>query len=214
MNPGYIAIWIIICAVILFSTGWKPLIAPGVNRRSFVLLLVAVIALLPFPLWSSVMPQFPNLELHAAVYLLLIAGGATLLRSKEEWSYKGYMLLCIAMIALIWGTIRRIYSVDPVFYWLEPTLDTPLLAGALVGAFASRTELQFGILIWGAALGEMINAVLQGSDLMARIGSVSWWDSFCMAMAAAFFCSQLLKLARTAFAKVVSYCSKLLAANR
>src|SRR5690606_9732452 len=139
MNAGYLSLWVICCAFILIMTGWKSVIAPGTNRRTMVLLLLLGAVLLPFPLWWAPVALLPYLQLHAAAGVLLTAGALALLRGDEEWSYKGYLLLSMLMIALIWGMVRKIYSFDPVFYMINPVWDAPLLGGLLCGAFTSNT---------------------------------------------------------------------------
>lgn len=201
MNPGYMSLWIIVILIILMATGWKSFIAPDFSQRSIVLFGIGVIALLPFSIWWVPGNAYVHVELHAAAIVLLLAG-LLALNDSEEWSYKGYLLLCILMIMFIWGFLRKMYSYDPVFYWIDPLWDAPLLSGILSGAFTSNAKHQFGMIAWGAALGEVLNAILQGASYTTLIGSLYWWDSFWIAIVAAMIFTLFLKVVRMVFAKL------------
>lgn len=201
MNPGYMSLWIIIVFLILMATGWKPSFAPDMNRRTMTILGIVIAALLPVSLWWSQPSYDVHFELHVSVSLLLFASLLTY-KGDEELSYKGYLVLCTIMIAAIWGFIRKMYSLDPVFYWIDPAWDAPLLAGVLCGAFTSQAKHQFGMIVWSAVLGEVLHAALQPNNYTALIGSLSWWDSFWIAFATARMFSLIVKLARISFSKL------------
>ncbi|HTG71516.1 MAG TPA: hypothetical protein VL921_19820, partial [Candidatus Udaeobacter sp.] len=160
MNPGYVSIWIIIIVFILITTGWKSYLAPDISRRTMAFLGIITVLLLNVSLWWSPFPPQIQVQLHVSACLFILAGLMTYIDS-EDWSYKGYLLLCAVMIAVIWGFIRKMYSYDPVFHWIDPRWDAPLLCGMFCGAFTSQVKQQFGMVVWGAVLGEMLNAVLQ-----------------------------------------------------
>jgi len=201
LNPGYMSIWIMIILFILIATGWKPYLAPDISRRMMSLLGIAIIALLGVSFWWKPFQGYIQVELHMSVCLLLLIGVLAFM-NKEDWSYIGYLILCTIMIAVIWGFIRKMYSFDPVFHWINPNWDAPLLCGIFCGAFTSQVKHQFGMIVWGAVLGETLNAVLQFGAYTAHIGSLAWWDSFWIAMATAMMCSMLLKSARFGFSKL------------
>ncbi len=94
----------------------------------------------------------------------MLAGFMTYIDS-EDWSYKGYLLLCAVMIAVIWGFIRKMYSYDPIFHWVDPSWDAPLLCGMFCGAFTSQVKHQFGMIVWGAVLGEIAECSASGRCL-------------------------------------------------
>lgn len=202
MNAGYLSLWVVFSVFILIVTGWKPIIAPGVNRRTMMLFVVFGAALLPFSLWWTPISQLPALQVHAAIGVLLVFGAAALLTGDGEWSYKGYLVLSMLMIAAIWGMARKMYSYDPVFYVLDPMWDAPLLGGFLCGAFTSSTKQQFGILAWGAVLGEVLYAIMDSGAYLVSIGSFAWWDSFWIAAVAAFGFSMLAKALRVLLQKL------------
>ncbi|WP_456238766.1 YphA family membrane protein [Paenibacillus alkaliterrae] len=195
------SIWIMVIMATLVATGWKPYVAPDISKRTIGLLGILIAVLLPSSIWWSPMPAVVQVQLHVTVCLLLLST-FFLLRGSENWSYRGYLVLCAFMIAVIWGSIRKIYIYDPVFYWLDPSWDAPIIGGLLCGAFTSEAKHQFGLIIWGAVLGECLNAVLQSGAYTAQIGSLSWWDSFWIAIASARLFSLLLKLIRMTISKL------------
>lgn len=201
MNPGYMSIFIIIILFILIVTGWKPYLAPDINRRTMVFLGAVTSLLLSVPLWWMPSPEHIQVHLHVSVCLFMLAG-LLAFKGPKEWSYYGYLILCTLMIAVIWGFIRKMYSYDPIFYWVDPSWDAPLLCGMFCGAFTFQVKHQFGMIVWGAMLGEMLNAVLQSGLYTAYIGSLSWWDSFWIAMAAARLFSLMLKALRYGASKL------------
>lgn len=202
MNPGYLSIWIMTILFILIATGWKSQIAPDLGPRMLkVWMGVCLLAMTNVPLWWSPAPEYLHAALHVSVWLLLLTS-ITTYKGTEEWSYVGYLILCALMIAIIWGFIRKIYSYDPVFYWIDPRWDAPLLAGIFCGAFTSQFKQQCSMLIWGAVLGEAFNSVLQTGAYTAQIGSLSWWDSFWIALSAARLFSLLVKGIKLAILKL------------
>ncbi|WP_054024358.1 hypothetical protein [Bacillus sp. FJAT-28004] len=201
MNPGYMSIWIMIIMFILIVTGWKPYLAPDISRRMLSLLGIAIIALLSVSFWLKPFQGHIQVELHISICLLLVVGILGFV-NKEDWSYIGYLILCTLMLAVIWGFIRKMYSFDPVFHWFDPSWDAPLLCGIFCGAFTSNVKHQFGMIVWGAVLGETLNAALQVGAYTAHIGNLAWWDSFWIAMATAMLCRMLLKSVRIGFSKL------------
>lgn len=202
MNPGFMSIWIMMITFILIATGWKTYLAPEISSRMMALLGIFMVMLLVFPLWWSPFPEFIRLEIHISVCLMLVIGVLMSYRASEVRSYFCYLILCTLMISIIWGFIRKMYSYDPVFYWIGPNWDAPLLAGIFCGAFTSQIKHQFGMMVWGAVLGEALNTVLQSGAFTAHIGQSSWWDSFWIALATARVFSLLLRAIRTGASKL------------
>ncbi|MCA0754436.1 hypothetical protein KP806_05195 [Paenibacillus sp. N4] len=204
MNPGFISLWLLLIWLVLLATGWKPFLFPEVTRRRMLTYGLIGLLLLPTPIWLTAVLAGAHIELHAAVCVLLAAAMAALLRF-EGWSLRGYLALSAVMTAVVWGFVRKIYSYDPVFYWLDPNWDAPLAAGVLCGAFSSEVRHQGVILIWGAALSELLLALLHKDIPSVRIGSLSWWDGFLIAFSAARLISILVRGAKTAMSKAGTF---------
>lgn len=202
MNPGYIAVWIAAIIVILLSTGWSSILLPGVQRR-YVLVAGAVCLLLqavhaeaaflgkPFEWYGSVFP--------AAIAL------AVSLRGKNAASLFGYLILCSFITGMIWGSVKQIYYADPVFYWIHPVWDAPLLAGLLAGAFTSKQREQFALLFGAAIWAEAVGAMLSSIGYEAEFGSASWWDGFFIAIAMTRSVSLFFGILRTAAARLPKF---------
>ncbi|OMF35180.1 hypothetical protein BK133_10720 [Paenibacillus sp. FSL H8-0548] len=202
MNAGYMSFWIMSILFILIATGWKPYIAPDLSSWFLkVLIGIGMLALLNIPLWWSPSTGHVQVMLHATIGLLLLVS-IPAFKATKDFAYIGYLMLCTLMIAAIWGFTRKIYSYDPVFYLMDPSWDAPLLAGMFCGAFTAQFKQQCGLLIWGAVLGEAFNSALQAGGYLAHIGSLAWWDSFWIAIAAARIFSLLFKTIRLSISKL------------
>ncbi len=201
MNPGYISLWFFTSLAVLMLTGWREIILPDVSRRVIAWLSLVLIGLFLVPIWWTPFSMQYPLHISAAVAVCMLACVIGLLGGTEEISYKGYLLLCVLMVALVWGMVRKIYHYDPVLFMLHPQWDAPLLSGLLCGAFTARMKHQLSILAWGAVLGEGITVWLKLHQQEVWVGSLSWWDSFSISAAAAFMFSLLLRLVRFSFSK-------------
>ncbi|WP_444939710.1 YphA family membrane protein [Paenibacillus harenae] len=159
--------------------------------------------MLLMPLWIHFRMRAGEILIHshAAILLLLIAGIVTA-KDDEGWNNKLYLALCGGIVGLIWGLIRKLYSYDPVFYWLGPSWDAPLLGGVLCGLFTSNGKQQFGIIVWGAVLGEFVYAILYKGAVVTSIGTVAWWDGFLASLAAARIASLAHRAVRTTGSKI------------
>lgn len=200
MNPGYLSFLILLITAILLATGWKHVLAPDISWR-IIGGAAAAAMLLPLPLWWSPLPEFLPIMLHAVVCAGLLASTPAF-RERGWTASTGYYLLFTVMLGIIWGGIRQAYSFDPVFHWINPLWDAPLLAGLLCGAFTSHARQQLAVLLWAAMLGELVHTLLHVHT--AYIGSLAWWDSFWLAAATARLFSLLIKVVYRAAARVGS----------
>ncbi len=206
MNPGFISVWIVIMALILFATGWREYLAPGISRRTLIVLGAVSAIMLMMPLWIDIHLR-PGaavtavIHIHAAIILLLLAGMVTGW-GDEGWNNKLYLVLCGVIVGLVWGIVRKLYSYDPVFYWLGPSWDAPILSGALCGICTSNGRQQFGVMIWGAVIGEFVYALLYKGIVMTSIGSVAWWDRFLVSLVAASLASVAHRAVRMTGSKI------------
>lgn len=190
MIPGYLTGWLALIMIILFATGWKPYIAPRLKPVGTILLLGALSAAVWGGYWWTPLPRLPSMQLHLAVAVLLavsIIGWA----GKANKGHRSYLLVCLLMLSIIWGSIRSLYTHDPLLYWLEPGWNSSLLCGLLVCVFSTNIRYQSGVLLWCAALGDIISAWLDNGAYPTLIGSLAWWDSLSLALTAA-YCGALV----------------------
>jgi len=200
MNAGFVALWIAMVFIVLITTGWKEYIIPDMAGKRLTLLFVLVLGLLvlsygwllPFGSFSVKLQAAAAVLLLTAVYWLASARGAGQLF---------YLVSCITLLAFIWGTVYKIYSYDPVFVWLDPKWDAPIVCGLLAGILTAKAKEQLSVLLWSAALSEVLFAILQGGGYTAWVGSWKWWDGFMIALAAARSVSLLLKALRAMTAR-------------
>lgn len=206
MNPGYIALWIIAVAVILICTGWEELVCPGIRKRYALFAAAACFALQPVHVqaeWDGISVSFGGSVLAAAAAVAVAASAGE--RRKPAAGRAGYLLLCSFIAGMIWGSIKQIYYADPVFYWIHPVWDGPLLAGVLAVAFASKPGQQYLMLFLAACWAEAIGAVLTAVGYKASLGSYAWWDGLLIAAAAARIVTLLFYAAKTVAVKLPVY---------
>ncbi|MFF2887614.1 hypothetical protein [Paenibacillus sp. NPDC057967] len=195
MIPGYISVLLLLIVSILWATGWKDVFAPHMRTGWTVTITLAIAALLIFPLWSSPFSSEPAVQIHASAWLLMAVCAVLLWRSAKE-GQRGYLMLCTLMLAIVWGSARSLYSHETMFYWMDPVWDMPLLAGLLCGAFTSDSRHQLVLVVWGAALGDFVEALFRDGVIQARIGSWEWWDSVTIAFCSAVAVTVLLRAGR------------------
>jgi len=192
MNAGFVALWIAVIAFVLMATGWQEQLAPDVKTRKLASLSAVVILMLPAPLWLTLNVHDAQIVIHGAVLVLLLAGAVSVL-SQISVSQALYVVSCVLLLSFLWGMIRKIYSMDPVFFMLDPVWDGPLACGLLAGLLVMNTKEQFAIVVWCSVLAEVMNASLQSSGYSGMIGSAWWWDGFIIALAAARVVGLLIK---------------------
>ncbi|MFD0958795.1 YphA family membrane protein [Paenibacillus chungangensis] len=191
MVTGYASTLFIMIGIILLITGWRTHFFPGIGKYTFWCFLILFGILCKLPLWFKPIPDYDGLQIHVASILLLIACSVGLFMGKRETAI-GYEVLCLLMLTLVWTSLRSLYAHDPLFHWVSPEMDAPLLCGILSSAFASSYRQQFTQLIWGSTLASMLLALQQHSGTL--IGSVNWWDELCTAVAAGILCSVGVKM--------------------
>lgn len=202
VNAGYISIWIMLMLFILMTTGWSDLVGLSAKNWKWILLALAVCAVLQ-PIRETF--RFGNVQIHlfaGTVLLMLIALLA--MRGPLVWDSRGYLLICALLAGLIWGSVRKMYSVDPVFFWLDPLLDGPVVAGLLAAAFSTKGQHQFTVLLFAGAAAELVHALLQRGVYEASIGSLQWWDSLWIAFAAARMISLVFQAVRTGVVRFIA----------
>lgn len=183
MIPGYVCALLLLIISILWATGWKTAIAPAVSTR-WTLVVAGIIALpLMFPTWIMPPTRYTEIKIHVAVCMLLICTATSVWRRQDGQRF--YILSCVLMLAIVWGSARSLYSHESMFYFLHPDWDAPLLGGLLCGAFTSDVRHQFAIVAWGAALSEVVQNILADGSAVQLIGTWAWWDGVAVALCAA-----------------------------
>lgn len=190
MVAGYASTLFLMIGIILLATGWRSHFFPGIGRHIFWLMLLVFIIVIKLPLWIDPFPANEGPIIHAAVVMLLVASSVGLYKGRRETAI-GYEALCVLMLALVWASLRSLYAHDPMFHWVSPEADAPLLCGFLSSVFASSYRQQFAQLSWGCALASLLLALQQYSG--ALIGSAQWWDELCTAIAAGIVCTAGIK---------------------
>lgn len=201
MMPGYLCALLLFIVCILWATGWKPVLAPNVKTGWALLLAGTTIISLIYPHWITPFAKYPGFTIHGAVCLLLISSVIAGLVTAKQGQIL-YLLLCSSMLAVVWGSTRTLYAHESVLYWLNPSLDAPLLAGLLSSVFSSDSNHQLAITIWGAAAGESMAAILQDGAFQAQIGSWAWWDGLTIAICTAFALSAAGRMLRGMISKL------------
>ncbi|MCM3627433.1 hypothetical protein M3194_08650 [Paenibacillus glycanilyticus] len=189
-------------AFILITTGWSNLVGLSVKNRKWVFLALAVCAALQ-PIKETFHIGQVQIHVFAGTILLMLI---TLLamRGPLVWDSRGYLLICALLAGMIWGSVRKMYSVDPVFFWLDPFLDGPVVAGVLASAFSTKGQHQFTVLLFAGAAAELVHALLQRGVYEASIGSLQWWDSLWIAFATARVISLLFQAVRTGVVRFIA----------
>ncbi|MHA6483870.1 YphA family membrane protein [Paenibacillus sp. strain BS8-2] len=184
LNPGYITVWMVLIIIILFATGWKPYLAPRVKAPTMFLLFIATTITLFVDYWWLLPADLPAAAIHSGTALWLVASLIAWVDNSNSGE-RGYLFICVLMLAIIWGSIRSLFAQDPVLYWIEPSWNAPLLCGLLSCMFTTNIRYQAASLLWSAVLGDVISAWLDKRISPLQIGSASWWDSLCIAIAVA-----------------------------
>lgn len=193
MNSGYMSLLIMTIALILIATGWSDYVGASLNRTKLAIVATTCVVLHFFQMKFTI--GNIDIYLHAGV-VVAMAAALLALRGPTLWDSKYYLLLCALLTGMIWGSIRKMYMIDPVFFWFDPRWDAPLLGGLLAAAFSTKASHQFTVLLFSAAFSEIICALLQGGHYGANIGSLAWWDVFWVSYASARMISVLFNLLR------------------
>lgn len=187
---------------ILMTTGWSDFVGLAVKRKKWVLIAMAVCAVLQ-PIQETF--RLGSIQIHVfAGTILLMLISLLAMRGPLVWDSRGYLLICALLAGMIWGSVRKMYSVDPVFFWLDPLLDGPVVAGLLAAAFSSKGQHQLTVLLYAGAAAELVHALLQRGVYEASVGSLQWWDSIWIAFVAARLISLLFLVVRTGLARFIA----------
>ncbi|MFC4777542.1 hypothetical protein ACFO9Q_12160 [Paenibacillus sp. GCM10023252] len=183
MNTGYLSLWILIIAVILIVTGWREQVV-GHSK----LWLVAAAAGFSLMLQHEVVTIQSGLHgiinIHLSIIGVLIVVAAAARGTRQAAS----LLLCVVsslLVGIIWGSVRIMYSYDPVLYVFHPTWDGPLIGGLLTAAFTTKVPNQAAIIGAGALAADALAIIWLPDGNPYTIGHLSWWDTCILAYATA-----------------------------
>ncbi|MFC4808471.1 hypothetical protein [Paenibacillus sp. GCM10023250] len=180
MNDGFIAIWLLSMAAILYFTGWERQVADGLPLRVLGPFLGAAGVLHAM---SVTVRDQAEMTGSAA---LAIGTALVLLVSMRKPGAILFTLFSALLTGFMWMWMGYIYSMDPVFVAVHPAWDGPLLAGLFAGLLADRFRSHFVISVLAAviALGRAYLGPAAHDGLLF-IGSSAWWDGLIIALTAA-----------------------------
>ncbi|WP_168119174.1 hypothetical protein [Paenibacillus sp. HB172176] len=153
------------------------------------------------PLWWRPSSAYSAFELHIGICIVLLASIASIWKSKST-NNRVYLMVCSALIAILWGGIHSLYAHDPLFFHLDASWGGPVLCGILCCSFASDLHQQFSVIALGAIMGEFLSAWLDAGSFTMRIGGLFWWDSVWAAVAAALLMTLLQRFGKRMFLKI------------
>ncbi|MBO7744073.1 hypothetical protein I8J29_07705 [Paenibacillus sp. MWE-103] len=180
MNDGFIAIWLLSMAAILYFTGWERQVADGLPLRTLGAFIGATCVLHAMSVTVRGQAEITGsaaLAIGSALVLLVI---------MRKPGAIFFTLFSALLTGFMWMWMGYIYSMDPVFVVVHPAWDGPLLAGLFAGLLADRFRTHFVIAALSAvvALGQAYLGPA-AHDGVLFIGSLSWWDGLIIALTAA-----------------------------
>ncbi|MBM7564469.1 YphA family membrane protein [Paenibacillus sacheonensis] len=180
MNDGFIALWLMTMAAILYFTGWEQAVADRLPIRVIGTFLAVACAL-----------QFIRLSLMddiaatgSAVFILGTA--IVLLFSIRQPGSMLFVLFSALLTGFMWTWMSYIYAMDPVFVIIHPRWDGPVLAGLFAGLLADRFRSHMTIVVLSgfiALSSRYLGPAAPSSPLL--IGTLAWWDGIAIALTAA-----------------------------
>lgn len=180
MNEGFIALWLLSMAAILFFTGWGNAVSDDMPLRTIVAF-IGTVAVLHF-FTVSVQDQV----VIGGGALLAIGTAVVLLLTMHSPGSMLYILFSALLTGFMWTWMRYIYTMDPVFIVIHPRWDGPVLAGLFAGLLADRFRSHFIIAVFGAVMSLSTHYLGPAAPSAAlRIGTLAWWDGLTIALTAA-----------------------------
>jgi len=169
MIEGFMSLWLLTMAFILYMTGWKKQVSGNVSGRIlfFGLVITAVLHLITIPLPGGLVWHGSALGAFAVSVIAVFA-------SRSVPTYAS-VLFGAALAGGVWWWFRYIYSIDPVFVVVHPDWDGPIMASLVASFFAERFRHQFALIIIAAIVSELFLAAAT-RQYNVRLGSLGWWD--------------------------------------
>ncbi|MFB9329558.1 hypothetical protein ACFFSY_26780 [Paenibacillus aurantiacus] len=180
MNSGITALWLLTMAGILYMTGWQRQVADHTPAWKVTIVLAGIALLHQYRFaigWRGI-DIYGSAAWAIACALVALAASRSLLQSL-------FALLCALLSGTVWLWVRYMYESDPVFVFLRPELDGPVLAGFLAGMLTETIGMHFFVVTASAAIAPLAALYLPAAVARIEIGSLAWWDGTAVALVSA-----------------------------
>ncbi|PWW05568.1 hypothetical protein DFQ01_104128 [Paenibacillus cellulosilyticus] len=202
MNAGYLTMGLTLIFFILFTTGWKELIAERIPMPYLTLVASGCILLTPFSVtFNKWMEGHGSLAVQLSVCWLTAWAVAALLIYRHEGALQRvYALFASLLSAMMGGWLRILYLNDPVLIFYNATFDAAIMTGlsAVLMAPANST-MRFVVVTLASVIQPILVGWLQPGHPMQGIviGSLAWWDSYLLALFTTCVIGLVFKMMRT-----------------
>lgn len=202
MNAGYLTMGLTLIFFILFTTGWKELIAERIPMPYLTLLASGCILLSPFSLsFDRWMKGHGSLSIQLSVcWLAAWVMVGMLLHRHEGTLQRIYAIFASLLSAMMGGWLRILYLNDPVLIFYNAIFDAAFMTGVSAVLMApANSTMRFVVVTLASMLQPILVGYLQPGHPMERvvIGSLSWWDSYLLALFTTCAIGVVFKLMRT-----------------
>lgn len=180
MNGGITAMWLLTMGGILYVTGWQKQVADQVPAWK-ALIVLAGIGLLQH---ERIPIGWKGIELHGSVAWLMVCAVIALAASRSI-AQSLFTTLCALLSGTVWLWVRYMYESDPVFVFLRPELDGPVLAGFLAGMLTETIGMHLFVVVIAAAIAPLAALYVPAATGRIEIGTLVWWDGTAVALVGA-----------------------------
>jgi|GEM_PF-1240953 UPF0126 domain. len=203
MNAGYLSMGLTLIFIILFTTGWKDLIAERIPMSYVSLIASGCVLLAPFSVsFDRWLNGHGSVSIQLSVCWLTAWAIVGLLLYRQEGTLQRlYVLFASLLTAMLGGWLRILYLNDPVLIIYHVTLDAAFMTGvsAVLMAPASST-IRLVVVTFAAVLQPLLVGWLRPGHPMEgiTIGSLTWWDSYLFALCTTCVLGMLFRTMRAA----------------
>ncbi|GMK42165.1 hypothetical protein PCCS19_52240 [Paenibacillus sp. CCS19] len=206
MNAGYLSLGLTIIFFILFTTGWKDLIAERIPMPYLTILAAGCMLTNPFSLsldrWLN---HQESISIQLSVCWLTIWAIAGMMLHRQEGSLQRvYVLFASILSAMMGGWLRILYMNDPVLIVYHATLDAAFMTGiSAVLMSPANSAMRFVVVTFASVLQPVLVGWLQQEHSLSgiTIGSLAWWDSYLLALFTTCVLGLLFRMMRSAVDK-------------
>ncbi|MFC4103746.1 YphA family membrane protein [Paenibacillus xanthanilyticus] len=180
MNGGITALWLLAMGGILYVTGWQRQVADGLAGWKVAAVLAGIVLLHHYRIpvgWRGV-EVYGSAAWAMGCAFVALAAARSVMQSL-------FATLCALLSGTVWLWIRYMYESDPVFVFLRPELDGPVLAGFLAGVLTDSVGMHLYVVTAAAAIAPMAALYLPAAAARIEIGSLAWWDGLAVALVGA-----------------------------